>query len=552
MGMLHDRLPFRVLVLVLAVGSPVLSQPTLARSFDDHMVLQREKPVRVWGFGDPGEQVTVSFGDQRKQAKVGEDGSWSVQLDAMEADGSGRPLTMECGDHRRVIADVLVGEVWICGGQSNMEWTLRSSRDADVEIPCAHDPQLRYIRLPKEARPEPRRDYDRPTGKGKKGWRVCSPESAEHCTAVGYYFAQRLRRSLRVPVGLVDISWGGTMAQHWVSKDRLRGFPEMKSYFDDFEARMAAWVDGGREEGAKQRYDAAVLDWEKQRVAAREAGNKEPRKPGFGPFENPGIQRHPGGMYDGMIVPLSGLTVRGALFYQGENNSFGESWKPFPKTYPAVIEEWRAAFRDPQLPIGLIQIAGWSNRRSMTYDMNHHTNVVREVQFDTWKATPNTGLIVTFDTNSNQSIHPGCKRPVGDRTARWALAEVYGVKAGRGDKPLEWRGPAYESMRVEGKHVVVSFEDGTDRGLRLDQDAALGFYVAGEDQVFHVARARVIKDNHLRVWCDEVPAPVAVRYAWSNLPLGSLMNARELPAYPFRSDDWPLTPHQSKGDYHRR
>jgi len=257
-------------------------------------------------------------------------------------------------------------------------------------------------------------------------------------------------------------------------------------------------------------------------------------------------------MYDGMIVPLSGLTVRGALFYQGENNSFGESWKPFPKTYPAVIAEWRRAFRDPHLPMGLIQIAGWSNRRSMTYDMNHHTNVVREVQFDTWKATPNTGLIVTFDTNSNQSIHPGCKRPVGDRTARWALAEVYGVKAGRGDKPLEWRGPVYESMRVEGKHVVVSFEDGTDRGLRLDQDAALGFYVAGEDQVFHVARARVIKDNHLRVWCDEVPAPVAVRYAWSNLPLGSLMNARELPAYPFRSDDWPLTPHQSKGDYHRR
>jgi len=538
-------------ILLLLISAGLIAQPRLARIFDHHMVLQRDKPVRVWGFGTPGSEVVVRFADQAQQVLVGDDGQWSVELDPLPASAEGRDLTMESNGHRVVMNDVLVGEVWICGGQSNMEWTLRSSRDADIEIPCADDPQLRFIRLPKEARATPRRDYVRPTGKGSrsKGWRTVTTESSGHCTAVGYYFAQRLRRRLRVPVGLVDVSWGGTMAQHWVSKSRLRAIPEMKPYFEQFESRLATWIKNGKEEGAKRRFAAAIEQWEKDREKPRPAGKREPRKPGFGAFENPGIQRHPGGMHDGMMVPLRGLSVRGALFYQGENNAFGESWKPFPATYPAVIAEWRELFEDPQLPMGLIQIAGWSNRRSMTYDMNHHTNIVREVQFDTWRATPGTGLIVTFDTNSNQSIHPGRKRPVGERTARWALAEVYGKPD---DKKLEWRGPVYKSMRIDGKNIVVSFEDGTDRGLRLDQDADLGFYLAGQDGVFHVARARVIKNREVRVWCDQVTAPVAVRYAWSNLPLGSLMNARELPAYPFRSDDWPLIPHQSQGAYERR
>jgi sialate O-acetylesterase len=258
-------------------------------------------------------------------------------------------------------------------------------------------------------------------------------------------------------------------------------------------------------------------------------------------------------MFNGMIAPISRFTLRGVLFYQGENNSFSVSWKPFPKTFPAVFRDWRTAFGDDELPIGIVQIAGWSNRRSMTYDMNHHTNIVREVQHLSWQRTPNTGLIVTFDTNSNGSIHPRRKLPVGERSARWALAEVYGAKGYGSNRPLEWRGPVYKSMTVKDDKITVSFEDGTDRGLRLDQDADQGFYIAGEDREFHIARARITSDkskkNHVVVWSDKVKKPIAVRYAWSNLPLGSLMNGRELPAYPFRTDDWPLIPHQSTGEY---
>ena len=197
----------------------------------------------------------------------------------------------------------------------------------------------------------------------------------------------------------------------------------------------------------------------------------------------------------------------------------------------------------------LLQIAGWSTRRSMTYDMNHHTNIVREIQFNTWQKTPQTGLVVTFDTNSTGGIHPQRKLPVGGRSARWALAEVYGVQDGRNKRPLEWRGPVYESFQIDQDKIIISFKDGTDRGLLLDQDIDVGFYIAGDDHTFHHAHARIIKDNQLQVWSDEVPKPVAVRYGWSNLPMGGLMNFRELPAYPFRTDKWPLTPHQSTGSY---
>ena len=346
------------------------------------------------------------------------------------------------------------------------------------------------------------------------------------------------------------------MAQHWVSPKTLHGFKEVKPYFDTFHEELEAWEDGGGEEGAAMRYQAALKKWEADRDAAKAAGEREPRRPNRAAYENPGHKRQPGGMFNGMIVPISHFTLRGVLFYQGENNSFTVGWKPFPKTFPAVFNDWRAAFGAADLPIGIIQIAGWSNRRSMTYDMNHHTNIVREIQHLTWQRTPNSGLIVTFDTNSNGSIHPGRKQPVGERSARWALAEVYEALAYNSNKLLEWRGPVYESMQIEDDTLVITFEDETDRGLRLDQDAALGFYVAGSDRVFHVARARITTDAnkkpHVVIWNDDVPAPVAARYAWSNLPLGSLMNFRELPAYPFRTDDWPLVPHQSTGVFRIR
>ena len=549
--MLSLRASLFFLSAMLTMTSLCAQQAGFARVFDSHMVLQRSEPVDIWGWGDSGQSAVVRFEEQEHRTSVDNKGRWSVTLDSLSANANGQQLSLTLGDQAYVLDDIVIGEVWICGGQSNMAWTVRGTRDADLEVACASDPLLRYVRMPNEARGEPRRDYLRPEhGGAGKSWRAIDSDSVKECTAVGYYFAQRLRRHLKVPVGLIDVSWGGTLAQFWVSKRRLRSLSAVQPEFDRYEGELSAWTEGGGQKGAQLRYEAAIDKWQTAQSKARDAGKKPPRKPGFGPFENPAHKRHPGGGYDGMMAPLRGLSIRGALYFQGENNAFGEMWKPFPQTYPAVIAEWRELFADPELPIGLIQIGGWSTRRTMTYDMNHHTNAVREVQFDTWRRTPNTGLIVTFDLNSDKNIHPGHKRPVGDRTARWALAEVY-AKNGSDNKPLRWRGPIYESSERKAGRIIVHFKADTARGLRLDKAQALGFYLSGEDQIFHLADAQVVNKTSVEVFCDAVTDPVAVRYAWSNLPIGTLMNGKELPAYPFRSDDWPLNPHRSDGRYIR-
>tara|TARA_Y100000588_G_scaffold81321_1_gene85480 strand:+ start:186 stop:1871 length:1686 start_codon:yes stop_codon:yes gene_type:complete len=536
-------LPF----LVLGHASAELRLPNL---FGDHMVLQAGKAISFWGWGAPSEEVKVAFAGKEAFAKVNAGGLWSVDLPAMKKSFEGREVTISSKSGKRTLKDVLVGEVWVCGGQSNMEWTLRSTRDADLEMLSVKHPEIRFIRLPKVARYKPQDDFpvEGPT-KSEGNWRRCVPEQVENCTAVGYYFARRLRRALDTPVGLIDVSWGGTMAQHWVTQETLRPIPAMKPYFDKFETARKEWIDGGREEGAKKRYDADVKEWGKKRAEAKAKGEREPRRPNFRSYENPDDKGQPGGMMNGMILPIAKVALRGVLFYQGENNSFTVGWKPYPRTCPAVISDWRKVFGEPDLPFCSIQIAGWSNRRSMTYDMNHHASIVREIQFTTWQGTKNTGLIVTYDTNSNGGIHPQRKMPVGERSARWALAEVYEMK-GYGNKPIEWRGPVYKSMEIKDGKVTIRFKEGTDRGLRLDQDVEVGFYVAGKNKEFHHARARVNNgDRTVIVWNDEIKDPVAVRYGWSNLPAGGLMNARELPAYPFRTDDWPMTPHQSTGSY---
>ena len=551
-GFTAGRLAMLAAVL-LAVAAPARAKVTLPNIFGDHMVLQCDKPVHIWGWAGAGEKVTVTLAGQNKSAVADARGNWSVRLDAMKGGFDAHTLVVHSSADKQdvKILDVLVGELWLCGGQSNMEYQLRSTRDADVEMACVNYPAIRFIRLPHVARMTPQRDFRVEDRKRPEGsWRLCVPGQADTCTGVGYYFARRLHRRLKVPVGLIDTSWGGTMAQHWVPAETLRKFPEVTPYFEKHEAKVKAWKDGGGAGGVTRRYEADVEAWKKKLAEAKAAGGRLPRKPSLNAavYRDPANQHQPGGMFNGMIAPLAHMTIRGVLFYQGENNSFTVGWKPFPKTFPAVIAAWRKAFGDEKLPFGIIQIAGWSTRRSMTYDMNHHTNIVREVQFLTWRRTPGTGLIVTFDTNTDGGIHPSRKQPVGQRSARWALAEVYHVTRSGSKQPLQWRGPVYTSMTVKDGKAVISFAPDTSGALRLDQDDECGFTIAGADRTFHHARARVAKGT-VQVWSEAVPAPVAVRYGWSNLPTGGLMNSRELPAYPFRTDTWPLVPHQSTGAY---
>lgn len=522
----------------------------LANIFSDGMVLQRDKPVRVWGWAKPGKQVSVEFAGQKKTATANKSGEWTVLLDPLKTSFESRELKATSGDLVRTVKDVLVGEVWHCGGQSNMQWKLGASRDADLEVISADYPAIRFIRLPQVSKLTPQADFPvDPKKKAESRWLGCTSENVANCTGVGYYFARRLQRALKTPIGIVDSSWGGTMAQHWVTRETLKSIPAVAPYFEKHQKSHQDWLAAGGEQAAKKRYKNDVAVWE-QAIVKLKQGQRKPRKPNPKAYADPSlVARQPGGMMNGMIAPIAGLTIRGVLFYQGENNCFGD-WAPFPKTFPAVISEWRKSFCDPELPFGIIQISGWSTRRTMTYDMNHPTNIIREIQFLTWRRTPHTGLMVTFDTNSSRNIHPGAKQPVGQRSARWALSQVYEIKDSRRRQALEWRGPIFEKMEVNDGKCIVYFENETARGLVLDQDVDVGFYIAGEDKQFHHAKARVNgKDKTLVVWSEAVTEPVAVRYGWSNLPAGGLMNARELPAYPFRTDRWVLKSHADSQPY---
>ena len=540
--------------LVSGPSSHVLAAPKLAAVFGNRMVLQRGRPVKIWGTADSQAKITVTFAGQMQTTVTDADGNWSVTLERLQASSTPRNLVVEAKGSRTVVHEVLVGDVWLCGGQSNMAMTLRSTVNRDLEIASADFRSIRFLRVPLISRGTPQSDLPTPKPKSGEGnWQLATTENVGNCTGVGFHFGKILHRMLKIPIGLVDVSWGGTMAQHWVSEAKLKPIPAMAPYFEQYAAKKKQWDAFGGPQAAQRAYQKAVKKWEALRDEAKKKKARPPRRPNAGTYQDPRQQRHPAGMYNGMIHPIRQFQFRGILFYQGENNSFGESWKPFPRTFPLVISQWRETFGP--LPFGIIQIAGWSNRRTMTYDMNHHTNVIREIQFDTWRDTRDTGLIATYDTNSNQSIHPGAKRPVGERAARWALAEVYKVPSATSREPLVWKGPIYTSHEIQGGRVVVAFEGQTGRGLRLDKDDDIGFYVAGKDRIFHHARARVTRKDRvdrLEVWSEKVKQPVAVRYAWSNLPVGRLMNHLELPAFPFRTDDWPLTPHQSKGDYHRK
>ncbi|NQV31921.1 MAG: hypothetical protein HQ515_04460, partial [Phycisphaeraceae bacterium] len=234
---------FVIVFSALQLIQPAGAEVRLPNIFGDRMVLQRNKPVRIWGWSQPADLVTIRFADQVKTVTTAATGTWQTELDPMEASFTGRQLSVLGPDNRITLQAVLVGEVWLCGGQSNMEWKLRSSRDADMEIDSANDSALRYIRLPKIARLDAQTDFPADDREGR--WQACVSRQAENCTAVGYYFGRRLRRRLKVPVGLIDTSWGGTMAQHWVPRETLKPIGAMTRYFDEFQRKREAWINAG-------------------------------------------------------------------------------------------------------------------------------------------------------------------------------------------------------------------------------------------------------------------------------------------------------------------
>lgn len=472
------------------------------------MVLQSGTEVPVWGVAAPGEKVRVEFAGQAKSAVADAEGNWQVDLAAMPPSSESRVMKIE-GANKLAIQDVLVGEVWICSGQSNMERQLglRSGQKPlenwEQEVASANYPLLRHFGVAQK-------HSDVPLADAVGRWDVCTPQTAPAFTAVGYYFGRDLMKQLKVPVGLVHASWGGTPAEAWTRREALEeGMPEV------IEAQKQAV---GNYPAALSKYQAdeprLLAEWTAACEQARAAGQPEPRKPA--PPRDPSVSpNRPSALFNAMIHPLMPFAMRGVIWYQGEANA-GRA-KAYQRLFPLLIADWRKQWGRGDFPFLFVQIAPYKGQPPE----------IREAQLLTWKKTPNTAMVVTADVGDAEDIHPARKEPVGQRLALAARALAYGEK-------LEYSGPVFEAAKFDGARAVVSFTH-VGGGLEARGGELQGFTLLGADGKSQPAKA-VIDGDTVVVTSDAVPQPVAVRYGWENVPVVNLFNADGLPASPFRSD----------------
>ncbi|MBN8523911.1 MAG: sialate O-acetylesterase [Planctomycetes bacterium] len=513
------------LLIALAVGQ--LAAVELSPMFNDNAVLQRDREVAVWGGGKPGEQITVRFAGQERQATADADGRWLVRLAPLAASKEGRDLVV-AGEGTVTVKNVVVGEVWICSGQSNMEWVVNNTMNSKDEIAAAELPLIRQLDIPNLHRGSPTTTF-------KAAWTPASPKTAGGFTAVGFYFAREIARELDVPIGLIASNWGGTRIEPWISPAGLRASPELKDIASQVDA-----TDPSTDAGNKAHLDhlAKVREWLPQAEAAlaqRKPAPALPAAPG-----STGDQQGPARLWNGMIAPLVPYGIRGALWYQGESNG-GEGVSYLHKK-KALVSSWRQAFGQGDFPFYFVQLANYQKSDPAKPEGGDGWSRLREAQLNAIKEIPATGMAVTIDIGEANDIHPRNKQDVGRRLALWAMAKDYG-------KPVVHSGPLYASQAIEGAAIRVRFDSvggglmaGTKKGLEPvaeSKGAALTWWaIAGEDKVWRKAEARIDGDSVV-VSSPEVAKPVAVRYAFAMNPEGAnLYNREGLPASPFRTDSW--------------
>lgn len=522
----HHRL---AIVLSLLAAAPCARAEVKPNSlFSNGAVLQQGIALPVWGTAKDGENVTVQFdGDTAKT--VAKDGKWSVRLKPHKAGG---PFTLTiAGENTVTVNDVLVGEVWICSGQSNMAFGFSGASTAKDEAPKADYPKLRTFTVPHKNAVIPQAD-----AAGK--WVVCSPQTVSGFSAVGYFFGRDILKATGFPVGMIHTSVGGTPAQAWTSLSGLQADKELQGYVDaikqvadaypkaaetypkelaDFQAKLNAWnlSDAGKA------YNESLKTWttdNKKALAEGKPGLPKPKVPAelpTAPHAPEGGSGTPTLLFNGMVAPLVPYAIKGAIWYQGESNS-GDAMR-YRTLFPRMIADWRAKWGQDDFPFLFVQIAPHKNMLPE----------IREAQLLSWQKTPGTAMVVTTDVGNATDIHPKQKEPVGDRLALAARALAYGEK-------IEYSGPIFDTMKADGNRAVLTFKHiGT--GLVAKDGELKGFKIAGADKNFVPAKA-TIEGKTVVVSAEGVTAPAAVRYGWDNVPDVNLYNKEGLPASPFRTD----------------
>lgn len=507
--MLRSRLVlFAIFVVVTGLARAEVTLPAL---ISDHMVLQRDVEVAIWGWAAPGEEIRVSFRGQEVGGKADHQGCWRVALDSMN-EGGPFELAVQ-GQNRLVVQDVLVGEVWLGSGQSNMQWSVRRSADSDKEISEAHFPRIRLFTVPREVADSPQEDVN-----GE--WMEVTPETVPDFSAVAYYFGRELHRKMGISVGLIHSSWGGTPAESWTSHEALMANPSLHRIVWNWKEVLL------EHPFALASYEESMKEWEKEVVKARAEEKPEPPQPRRP--QGPGHSWTPSGLYNAMIAPLTSYAIRGAIWYQGESNAGPYRSYEYRQLFPTMIQDWRSAWNQGPFPFLFVQLANFRERNPEPVESTWAE--LQEAQRMTL-SLPNTGMAVIIDLGEADDIHPKNKQDVGRRLSLAARAVAYG-------EDLVYSGPLYRGMIIEGDRIRILF-DHLGGGLKARDGILRSFAIAGRNRVFKWAQARIEGDTVV-VSSPDVSSPVAVRYAWQDNPEASLYNKEDLPASPFRTDDWSV------------
>lgn len=504
-GLLFHIMMITIMVLGTLYASADVKLPAV---ISDNMVLQRHISVPIWGTADPNERITVALDKQKVSVTADSEGKWSVKIRALKAGGPYELIIT--GKNKIVLKNVLVGEVWICSGQSNMQWDVRNSLNADKEIAEAKYPMIRFFTVKRVVSDKPLKDTE-----GK--WSECSPETVPGFSAVGYFFGSDLYKALDVPIGLINTSWGGTPAESWTDKETLESDPDFKPILERWDKNVADYPQ------ALQKYQEQLDQWDKDEQKAKEDGKPEPKKPNppVDPKNNPWM---PSSLYNAMISPLIPYAIKGAIWYQGESNA--DRAYQYRKLFPAMIKDWRKSWEQVNFPFLFVQLANFMETKPEPSDSAWAE--LREAQQMTLSLS-NTGMAIAIDLGEANNIHPKNKQDVGHRLALNALA-FYG-------RNTEYSGPIYQSMETAGNQIRLRFIHIGGGLITKDNEPLKGFAIAGEDHKFVWADAKIDGETVV-VWSDKVSQPQAVRYAWADNPECNLYNGAGLPASPFRTDNW--------------
>jgi sialate O-acetylesterase len=482
--------------------APMAGPVSLPRFFSDNMVLQQGAFVPIWGWGQEGATVTVQFQKQTVSTRV-KNGKWLVKLGGLKPGGPDT-LTITSGNTIQ-LRNVLVGEVWLASGQSNMEFPLRQSLAAATDISSSANPMIHLLHIPKARMDSPSNDIG-------ASWTECNPLTTPNFSAVEYYFARDLQKALHVPVGVIESDWGGSPIEVWMQHEFLQANPRYRTEVFD------AWS------VAEDKYERSLADYNKARSEAKEKGMEFTNNPPRRPWK-------PGELYNGMIAPVAGYAIKGVLWYQGESNAgSAEDAAEYHALLPDMIRNWRNVWGEGPFPFLLVQLAPFRDIQSAPSESSWAS--VREAQLKATELLPNVGMAVITDVGDQHNIHPTRKQPVGVRLALAARGIAY-------HQAIEYSGPVFQRAKIEKNQIVLTFTH-VGGGLEARGGELTGFAICGPDRKFVWANAEIKGLDKVLVHSTAVAHPVAVRYGWASYPVVNLWNKAGLPASPFRTDDFDL------------